>query len=251
MEADHWSGVAADWARLWGGLAAPVWDVLLAAAAAGPGTRVLDVGCGGGDLLAHLDRLGIPAAGADPAPGMVAYARDRLPGTDIRLAGAEHLPWPDAVFELVTAVNAVQFAEDTLDALAEMARVVVPGGLVAVANWAEGGRNDLDTIEAAVARADGEEPPPDGDLRTPGGLEELLSDGGLTVAAAGIVRVDWHASDDDTLVRGVLLGADEATRAETAATVIAAARPFRRADHTYTLTNHFRYALGRTGSSRT
>jgi hypothetical protein len=89
-------------------------------------------------------------------------------------------------------------------------------------------------------------PLPDGDLRMPGGLEELLHDGGLALVSAGLVGVAWHAPDDDTLVRGVLLGEDPATIAATAATVAAAARPFRTADSAYHLINHFRYAIGRT-----
>jgi SAM-dependent methyltransferase len=241
-----WSAVAEQWAHLWGGFAEPAWKALLRAAAVHRGARVLDVGCGTGDLLAHLTGLGFPAAGIDPAPGMVAYARARVPGADIRLGAAGDLPWRDAEFDLVTSINALQFAEDTPAALAEAVRVTVPGGHVAIANWAEGERNDLNAIEEAVARADGEEPLPDGDLRLPGGLEELLADGGLTIVAAGLVDVPWQVPDDDTLVRGVLLGADPATITAMAGTVVAAARPFRTAAGGYCLVNAFRYAVGRT-----
>ena len=61
-----------------------------------------------------------------------------------------------------------------------------------MANWAEGALNDLNTIEAAVAHADGEELPRDGALRQAGGLESLFRDGGLEVVAAGIVDVPWR-----------------------------------------------------------
>ncbi len=241
---DRWSSVAAGWAELWGGFAAPVWQAIAGAAGAGPGTGVLDVGCGGGDLLAWFDRLGAVTAGIDPAPGMVDLARSRVPAADVRYGDAEHLPWPDGHFDLVTSINALQFAEDTLDALAEMARVTRPGGHVAVANWAEAARNDLNTIEEAVAAAAGEEPLPDGDLRLPGGLEELLADGGLPVVAAGVVALPWEARDDDTLVRAVLLGEDP----EMAPAVLEAARPFRTAGGGYRLVNAFRYAVGRTAA---
>jgi SAM-dependent methyltransferase len=243
---DRWSAVAEEWALLWGGFAEPAWDAILHAAALRRGARVLDVGCGAGDFLAHVARLGAAPAGVDPAPGMVAYARSRVPGADIRIGGADRLPWPDAEFDLVTSVNALQFAEDTLDALGELVRVAVPGGHVAIANWAEGDRNDLNTIEDAVARAAGEQPLPDGDLRTPGGLETLLHDGGLTLVAAGLVTLPWHAPDDTTLARGVLLGEDPASIAATTATVVAVAQPFRTPDGGYRLVNAFRYAVGRT-----
>jgi SAM-dependent methyltransferase len=239
---DHWSSVAEEWTSLWGGFAAPLWETVGGVARVGPGDRLLDVGCGGGDLLVFFAARGVVTAGVDPAPGMVTLARSRLPGADIRLGGADQLPWPDAYFDLVTSVNALQFAQDTLDALAEMARVTRPGGHVMIANWAEAARNDLDTIEQAVAAADGEEPAPDGDLRLPGGLEELFADGGLEVVAAGLAELRWEAPDDDTLIRAVLLGED----ADVAPVVLDAARPFRTADGRYRLVNAFRYAVART-----
>ncbi len=244
-EADGWSAVAEGWAELWGRFAEPAWAVVLDAAALSPGARVLDVGCGSGDLLAHLDQRGLATAGIDPAAGMVALARDRVPAADIRSGGAEDLPWPDEIFDLVTAVNALQFADDTDDALAQLVRVATPGGAVAVVNWAGSDLNDLDTIEAALAEASGEDPRPDGDLRAAGALDRLLAAGGLEVVSSGLVEVPWDAPDDDTLLRGVLLGEDPETLAELAPTVIAAANGFRTPAGGYHLLNHFRYAVGR------
>lgn len=245
-DAGGWSDVADGWAELWGRFAEPAWSAVLESADLAAGARVLDVGCGSGDLLAHLDQRGFSIAGIDPAPGMVTLTRARVPGADIRSGGADDLPWPDDTFDLVTAVNALQFAEDTDDALAELVRVTVPGGAVAVVNWAGRDHNDLDTIEAAVAQADGDEPRPDGELRVSGGLERLLGSGGVEIVSSGMVEVPWHAADDDTLVRGVLLGEDPETIAELSPVVIAAAAPFRTVDGGYMLVNHFRYAVGRT-----
>jgi len=239
----RWSTVAEGWADLWGGYPEPAWRAILDASGAGPGTRVLDVGCGSGDLLAYAAARGMTTAGIDPAEGMVEHARTRLPAADIRLGSAEHLPWPDAHFDLAVSVNALQFAEDTLDALAEMVRVT--NGHVAVANWAEGSQNDLSVIEEAVAHAAGDDPLPDGELRQPGGLERLLTEGGLEVVSAGLVTLPWHAAGDDTLVHGVLLGEDRATMAARAPVVLAAARRFRTEDGRYRLVNAFRYAVAR------
>lgn len=239
-----WSGVAEGWAELWGGFAEPAWRALADATGIGPGSRTLDVGCGSGEFVAFLDRLGASAAGADPDPGMVGVARSRVPGADVRVGDAERLPWPDAAFDVVTAINALQFADDTDDAVAELVRVTVPGGLVGISNWAESDRNDLKTIDAAVAAAAGDDMSTDGDLRKPGGLEALLGDGGLEVVAAGLVAVVWVAPDDDVLVRGVLLGEEPQVVAATAPTVIAAARPFRTSGG-YRFVNAFRYAAAR------
>jgi SAM-dependent methyltransferase len=237
---DNWSAVAEGWADLWGRFAEPVWQVAVAEAGIGPGTRVLDVGCGSGELLAHVKALGADAAGIDPAPGMVELAR--ATGLDVRQGEAGRLPWPDGAFDVVTSVNALQFAEDPLAALAEFERV---GRVIVISNWAEGSRNDLNTIEDAVAHAAGEEPRPDGELREPGGLERLFHEAGLDVLKAGLVEVPWQASDDTMLVRGVLLGEDPATMAATAPTVIDAARPFRTGSGGYRLVNAFRYAVAR------
>ncbi|MEV7396004.1 class I SAM-dependent methyltransferase [Aeromicrobium sp. NPDC092404] len=242
---DGWSEVAEGWSELWGRFPEPAWAAVLAVAVPAPGSRVLDVGCGSGELIAHLERQGFAPAGIDPAPGMVALAHDRVPRADVKLGVAEHLPWPTDSFELVTAVNALQLVADTDAALAELVRVTVTGGSVAVVNWAGRDLNDLDTIEAAVADAVGDEPRPEGALRAAGELEQLLTSGGLVSAEGGLVKVPWHADDDDALVRGVLLGEDPETLEELAPTVLAAAKAFRRPDGGYTLVNHLRYGVGR------
>ncbi|HEU4806784.1 MAG TPA: class I SAM-dependent methyltransferase, partial [Homoserinimonas sp.] len=218
---------------------------LISASGIGVGSRVLDIGWGSGEFIEQLEDAGAMAAGIDPAPAMLDIARRRSPAADIRLGTAEALPWPDDTFDVVTAVNSLQFADDTLGALAEAIRVTVPGGIIAVSNWAEGGLNDLNTIEAAVSDANGEALKPDGDLRQPGGLEVLLRDGGCNVVASGLVDVPWEAPGDDAIVAGVLLGESAETVVELGAVVIAAARPFRTPSGGYRLTNRFRYAIGR------
>ena len=89
---DRWSAVAADWSELWGGFAGPAWDAVVTATGIGPGPRVLDVGCGSGELLAYLGRLGASPAGVDPAPGMVELARSRVPAADVRPAPSSTFP---------------------------------------------------------------------------------------------------------------------------------------------------------------
>jgi SAM-dependent methyltransferase len=237
---DPWSEIAEGWADLWGRFAEPVWHVAVAQAGIGPGTRVLDVGCGSGEFLAYVTQLGASAVGIDPAEGMVEIAR--ATGADVRHGDAENLPWPDGAFDVVTAVNVLQFADDPVAALTEFSRV---GRTVVIAGWAEGRRNDFNTIEDAVSQAAGEEPSEDGELRLPGGFERVVKQAGLDVLKTGLVEVPWQASDDTMLVHGVLLGEDSATMAATAPVVIGAARPFRTESGGYRLVNAFRYAVAR------
>jgi len=90
----------------------------------GPGETVLEVGFGGGALLRRLRRRGARVSGVDVSPEMVARAR----GFDVRLATAERLPFPSATFDKAVSVNSLYFWPDPAAALAELARVLRPGG---------------------------------------------------------------------------------------------------------------------------
>jgi SAM-dependent methyltransferase len=241
-ETDVWSEVAAEWARSFGRTADPARRVLVERAEIGAGTRVLDVGCGSGEFLTLLALVSGRAVGVDPAERMRAIAA--ASGHAVLAGDAEHLPVDDASFDVVTAVNALQFADDTGAALAEFRRVLAPGGRVAIANWAERERNDLTVVEDAVALADGDDPMPDHPLRLPGGLEAALGEAGFAVIASGVVDIPWRAADDEALVRGILLGESDATVADLRATVLTAAEPFR-ARTGYLLRNAFRWVVAR------
>jgi ubiquinone/menaquinone biosynthesis C-methylase UbiE len=248
-DTDPWSAMADEWHRRWGRFAEPAWTVVLDAVAVRPGQRALDVGCGPGDLLAHLAGLGVRVAGIDPARGMIAVARALAPAADVRHGEAADLPWDDDSFDLAIAINALHLADEAAPALAEMSRVVVPGGHVAIVTWAEARHNDVDVIARAVAADDGDEPEADGDERedVADALDRLLAEAGLAAVSSGLVEAPWEAADDDALVRGVLLGEDPGTLAERSPVVVTAAAPFRLDDGSYRLRNHLRYAIGCVG----
>lgn len=241
-EASVWSEVAQGWSDSWGRFAAPAWEAIVDAAGIEPGVRVLDVGCGSGELLGRLKDAGATAQGADPAPAMVDLARRHAPTVQ---AAAESLPFPAGSFDVVTAINALQFAEDTTAALREFVRVSGIGARIAVANWAEAARNDVDVIERAVADAQDDDVSADGPLRVAGGLEAAFVDARLELTASGIVDVPWRAADDDALVRGILLGEDADVQAHLRGVVIDAARSFRVVGGGYLLRNSFRWAVAR------
>lgn len=243
-EPGRWSEVAEEWSQLWGDFPRPLWDVVVRDAGIGPGRRVLDAGCGSGDLLAHLAGTGAEVSGFDPAAGMVVAARRRVPGAEVREADLSAVPWADATFDVVVSVNAVQFADDVHVAAGELVRVCRPGGAVVLAGWAEDTRNDLARIESAVAAWHEEDLPPDGPLRLPGGLGSLLRAAGAEVGIEDVVELPWRAADGAALVRGVLLGEDDDVVQRLTGTVLAAAAPFRGPEG-YLLLNAFRYAVAR------
>lgn len=244
----EWGDVAADWRELWGSFAEPVQKQIITDARITEGTRVLDVGCGTGEFLALLSEVGAIPTGIDPAEGMVQLAQEHVAGGQgsAVVGEAEHLPFADASFDVVTAVNAFQFADDPIDALAEFTRVLVPGGLVVIANWADAAENDIDTIEKALD--DDDDDGSESKLRLPGGQQELLEAFGLDVVFSGLVEAPWHAPDDDILVRGVLLGEDPETQQQLADIVREAAASYRTTTGGYLLKNAFRYAVAKTSS---
>lgn len=108
------------------------------AARIGPADRVLDVACGTGVLAGEVAaRVGAQGAvaGIDPDPGMLAVARRRAPDVAWRAGTAESLPYPDAAFDAVVTQFGLMFFTDRVAALREMARVLVPGGRMAIAVW--------------------------------------------------------------------------------------------------------------------
>jgi SAM-dependent methyltransferase len=107
---------------------------MLALAGDVAGRRVLDAGCGSGPLLAALRDRGAIVTGIDKSAGMLELARRRL-GDDADLQVAElgcPFPFPDGTFEDVTASLVLHYLEDWGPALAELRRVLKPGGRLIV-----------------------------------------------------------------------------------------------------------------------
>jgi ubiquinone/menaquinone biosynthesis C-methylase UbiE len=92
------------------------------------GREVLEVGCGTGLILQRLAGLARRAAGVDLSPGMLARARER--GLDVREADATALPFGDATFDVAVSFKVLAHIPEVAKAIAEMCRVVRPGGYV-------------------------------------------------------------------------------------------------------------------------
>ncbi|GAA3168608.1 class I SAM-dependent methyltransferase [Streptomyces virens] len=103
---------------------------MLALAGEVAGRRILDAGCGSGPLSAALRERGALVTGVDASAAMLALARRRL-GEDADLHRADladRLPFDDAVFDDVVASLVLHYLEDWGPTLAEMRRVLRPGG---------------------------------------------------------------------------------------------------------------------------
>jgi demethylmenaquinone methyltransferase/2-methoxy-6-polyprenyl-1,4-benzoquinol methylase len=99
---------------------------------AGPGDRVLDVATGTGLVAAELIRQkSCTVVGLDQSPEMLAFARERLPDLELVEASAESLPFADESFDALSFTYLLRYVDDPGATLAELARVVRPGGTIA------------------------------------------------------------------------------------------------------------------------
>jgi SAM-dependent methyltransferase len=98
------------------------------------GSRLVDLGCGGGQLCVHAAELGWRAVGVDVAPGMINEARTGAEGLEIDwIVGAyDESGLPDGEFDAVTALGLIEYLEDDDGVFAEAARLLGDSGRFAV-----------------------------------------------------------------------------------------------------------------------
>jgi SAM-dependent methyltransferase len=113
--------------------------------AAQPGERILDLGCGDGYLSKRIAATGAMLVGVDSSPNMVAAARARAIVADN--ASAESLPYADNSFEAVFSNAALHWVRDQDAMMAEVHRVLRPGGRF-VAEM--GGHGNIAAIRVAL-----------------------------------------------------------------------------------------------------
>jgi ubiquinone/menaquinone biosynthesis C-methylase UbiE len=103
------------------------------------GARVLDVACGTGNLAIPLARQGCVVTGVDIAANLLVQARERASAEGLNVTfdegDAEALPYPNASFDAVVSMFGAMFAPRPEVVASELARVLRPGGPLAMANW--------------------------------------------------------------------------------------------------------------------
>jgi len=108
------------------------WRRLAAQAAVRPGDRVLDACCGTGDLAVEAVRLGGRVTGLDFSPRMLERARRKAPAVEWVQGDLLELPFGDGSFESATVGFGVRNVADLDRGIAELRRVLVPGGRLAI-----------------------------------------------------------------------------------------------------------------------
>ena len=110
----------------------PRWRRFLVARLPARGGHVLDVATGTGLVAAELLRRGFRVTGLDQSPEMLEAARRRFNGrVELVHGSAESLPFPDLAFDHLTFTYLLRYVDDPGATLAELARVIRPGGVLA------------------------------------------------------------------------------------------------------------------------
>ncbi|MGW5528962.1 class I SAM-dependent methyltransferase [Streptomyces xanthochromogenes] len=194
-----WAGRAEAYAESFGKLCAHPVPRLLDAARVRDGVRVLDVGTGTGTAAAAACARGARVTGVDAEISMVDLAARSVPSAEMHLAELPRLPFSEGLFDAVTANFVLNHVGRPKAALAELRRVVRPGGWVAVTIWAAPAAAGQTLLDRAVQAAGASRPPhlpalaaEDDFARTATGLTGLLASVGLKDATCEPLHWDHH-----------------------------------------------------------
>ena len=168
-----------------------------------PGLRWLDVGCGSGAFTELIVERCAPASvhGIDPSAEQLAYARTRPAArvAQFRQGDAMALPFPDDSFDAAVMPLVIFFVPEPARGVAEMARVVRPGGTAAAYAWdIPGGGFPYETLKVEL-RELGVEPPeaPNPDAARIDALRDLWTGAGLDAVETREITVQRTFRDFD------------------------------------------------------
>lgn len=241
------------WNDTWVAATRPLSDRLIRSARLEPGLRVLDVGSGTGEPALTIAGIVGPTGevvASDPSPGMLAMTKERaaragLANLTARRADIAALPFPDASFDRATCRLGVMYFLDPVAGIAEMRRVLKPGGRAAILVWGDPAHADYAAAfyGPIMSRVTLPAPEPGAPhpyrFATPGSLRAAMEAAGLegVEEEVALVSVAFPGTAADFLrwFREVaipmdfiweMLGPDESARG--VAEIIANLRPFER-----------------------
>jgi SAM-dependent methyltransferase len=176
------------------------------------GWRWLDVGCGSGAFTQMLVDRCAPRKihGIDPAEGQLAYARTRSAsrGVQFQKGDAMALPFPENTFDAAVMPLVIFFVPEPAKGVAEMARVVCPGGIVAAYSWDMVGRGfPYEALHAEMRGLGVDVPvPPSLDCSRIDMLQALWTGAGLEATATREISVERTFADFEDYWRTILGG---------------------------------------------
>jgi SAM-dependent methyltransferase len=209
---EGWSDGATGYDQNFAGFTGLYADPVLDLVDVGPGTEMLDVAAGTGATSVRAAERGAHVLATDFAPGMVEIAARRLAeggfsGCAARQMDGQALDASDDTFDIGVSMFGLMFFPDALQGVRELARVVRPGGRVAIATWDLEGFPMHRLIGGALGvavpeLADQPRPAPTwAPLGTVEGLGALLREGGLHGVDVHRVEQPWHFEDPAAFFR--------------------------------------------------
>lgn len=203
-ERSRWAGRAQAYERSFARLCAYPTPALLDAAAVRAGRRLLDAGTGPGTVAAAALARAARVVAVDADAGMLDAAGRQAPDARRCAAALPHLPFPAAVFDAAVANFVLNHVGNPAATLAELCRVVRPGGRVAVTVWPSP-HPPLQRLWGEAVAAAGGAPPadlprlaPERDFpRTEPGLAGLLAGAGLADVRCQTLTWTHHADPED------------------------------------------------------
>jgi SAM-dependent methyltransferase len=196
FEHASWQRVAGDYGDTFAAATRGFIEPLLDAAGVGAHMRVLDVCCGPGLVTGAAAARGAIAAGVDFSSAMLAIARATRPRVEFSQGDAEALPYPDGRFDAVVANFGVHHVPNPAAALAEMRRVLAPGGRAGFTVWPRPDTNVpwrllFDAIRAHGALDAAKTPPPSGSINSEESCRKALADVGFDEVGAQLIEREW------------------------------------------------------------
>jgi SAM-dependent methyltransferase len=257
-----WDRASTCYARYWQRQLLPAQQLLIDKAELTPGDRVLDVACGSGEMTIAVAAAVTPGGcvtATDLAPKMVSATEVRATGAgagnvDVACCDAQQLT-VDGPFDVALCSLGLMYVPQPAVALAELRRVVRPGGRVALSVWGDRRRCGWASVFGIVdGRVTSDVCPHFFVLGAPGILSGLLRDAGFVGAGEARLSVSLDYGDGDEALGAVFLGGpvalayagfDTETRAQVADEYLASIDDFRNDDGGYAVPGEFVVAFAR------
>jgi len=205
FEHASWERVAADYGATFAAATRGFIEPLLDAAGVAGRTRLLDVCCGPGLVASAAAARGARAAGVDFSSAMLAIARGAEPRVEFSQGDADALPYAEASFDAVVANFGVHHVPRPPAALAEMRRVLAPGGRVAFTTWPRPDRNVpwrllFDAIRAHGALDAAKTPPSGGTINSEESCRAALAEAGFHGIGVELIERAWVVKSAHDLI---------------------------------------------------
>lgn len=249
---DAWGHAAAEWAYRFEPHARDAVEHVFDRLRVGPGRSLVDIACGSGYAIARADRLGATVAGIDASDALVTIARRRAPSADVAVGSMFDLPWDAGRYDAASSFNGIWGG--CAGAVAEMARVLKPGGLAGITFWGPGAALDLRDYLIVVGSTG---PGVKGDFKklasigAPGAAEAMFAEAGLEVIERGATTAVLEAVDEHDMWRclrsagAIVPSLIHTGEAEVRRLALDAVAPFRANDGTYRLCNEITHLIAR------